>query len=121
MTKEIKDKFDTDAAEHLVIIGYPDNKEYLPDLVFWSCFPNDPVCWITYPYINSLKDEILAEAMAKFMTFHLGIGQEDMVETACAFFIFEERSNLIPMIISLANCRKVSEWFDAANRAGNTG
>ncbi|MBU1310826.1 MAG: hypothetical protein KKE30_14990 [Gammaproteobacteria bacterium] len=111
MTIEIKDKFDTDAAEHLVIIGYPENKKYLPDLVFWSCFPNDPVCWITYPYINSLKDEILAEAMAVFMKFNLGIGQEDMVETACAFFIFEERCDLIPMIISLADCQKVREWF----------
>ena len=111
MSEAIKDKFDTEGAEHLVIIGYPENKQFLPDLIFWSCVPNDPVCWITYPYISSLRDEIFAEAMASFITFHLSVNQMDMIETACAFFVFDERDHLIPTIISLTDCPKVKSWF----------
>lgn len=84
---QIADKFDTDSAEHLVVIGYPANKPALPDLIFWSCWPNDPVCWITYPYIDALRDDYLAEPMAEFLEFHLQHQQLDMISDAFGLFI----------------------------------
>jgi hypothetical protein len=84
---QIKDKFDTESAEHLVLVGFPTNASCLPELISWSCFPNDPVCWITYPYISSLRNEILAPAMADFLEFHVGAGQYDLIFDAFSHFI----------------------------------
>ncbi|MCP4322304.1 MAG: hypothetical protein GY787_10735 [Alteromonadales bacterium] len=111
MLQGINDKFDTDGAENLVIIGYPENEDHLPDLIFWSCFPNDPVCWITYPYIKILRDDVMASAMSKFIEFHLGKGQVKIVEEAFDIFIKDERENLIPTIIKLSESSLVKAWL----------
>ncbi len=103
---QIADKFDTASAEHLVVIGYPRNQAALPELIFWSCWPNDPVCWITHPYIAALRDDYLAEPMAEFLEFHLQHQQLDMVGDAFALFInprgqlFRER--VLALMTSLA-------------------
>jgi len=86
---QIKDKFDTDSAEHLVIVGYPENKDVLSDLIFWSCFPNDPVCWVTHPYVASLRSKILAPAIAKFLEFNLINEQHELISDAFLLFINE--------------------------------
>jgi hypothetical protein len=86
---EIKDKFDTESAEHIVLVGFPRNADCLPELISWSCFPNDPVCWITYPYISSLRNEVLAPAMAKFLEFQVEVGQYDLIYDAFSCFINE--------------------------------
>jgi len=111
MITGIKDKFDTDGAEHLVLIGYPENKEYLTDLIAWSCFPNDPVAWILYPYVSVLKDDIMAAAMAEFMEFHFEKNQEDMVEQAAAMFIYDGRENLIPLILEQTSNSLIATFF----------
>ncbi|WP_444944497.1 hypothetical protein ACJJIK_06155 [Microbulbifer sp. ZKSA006] len=95
---KIKDKFDTGSAEHIVIIGYPENADFLPELISWSCFPNDPVCWVTYPYISSLRNEILAPAMADFLDFHATAEQYDMIFTAFDHFINERGESFRELI-----------------------
>lgn len=97
---EIKDKFDTDSAEQLVLIGYPENAERLPDLIFWSCWPNDPVCWITHPYIYSLRDEILAPPMAEFLEFNLAQAQNNLIEDAFWLFINERGEHFRTLVRS---------------------
>jgi len=84
---EIEDKFDVENAEKLIAIGYPANKERLVEFISWSCFPNDPVCFVTFPYIESLADDILASSMAEFLEFHLGCEQNEMVGHAFWLFI----------------------------------
>ena len=84
---EIEDKFDIENAEKLIEIGYPANKEVLVELISWSCFPNDPVCFATFPYIESLADEILAPSLAEFLEFHLSCEQNEMVDHAFWLFI----------------------------------
>jgi len=86
---EITDKFDTDGAERLVLMGYPENTGKLSELIFWSCWPNDPVCWVTFPYIYSLRDEILAPPMAEFLEFNLSQGQNDLITDVFWLFINE--------------------------------
>jgi len=109
----IKDKFDTKTAEQLVLVGYPKNKDHLCDMLFWSCFPNDPVCWITYPYMQILRDEILVETLESFIKFHLGNSQEKLVQIACEEFLSDERESLIPLILYLTECPKVKAWFES--------
>ena len=67
----IKNKHDTDTVQKIVDLGYAANKKYISDLIFWSCFPNDPVCQVAYPYIASLSDEILATSIIDFLDDNL--------------------------------------------------
>jgi hypothetical protein len=104
MTRElptIKDKFDTEGAGDLVLIGYPENKSALSELIFWSCFPNDPVCHVTHPYVASLRDEVLAPALAEFLDFHLDAKQLDLVSDAFWLFINERGESFRTAIASL--------------------
>jgi len=87
--QSIRDKFDTDNAEHLVLIGYPHNAGFLQELIFWSCFPNDPVCWITYPYVSVLRDDILLPELVAFVQFNIEKQQADLADTALAMFADE--------------------------------
>ncbi|MFC3679674.1 hypothetical protein [Bacterioplanoides pacificum] len=87
--QSIRDKFDTDNAEHLVLIGYPLNAGFLQELIFWSCFPNDPVCWITYPYVSVLRDDILLPELVAFVQFNIEQQQADLADTALAMFADE--------------------------------
>ncbi len=100
MLKEIENQFDTENAEKIVTSGYPKNKKFLVDLIFWSCFPNDPVCLIIYPYVSSLDDEILAPAMAEFISFHLANNQEELVDIALDMFVNERVPRFKKLIIS---------------------
>lgn len=83
----IADKFDTDSAEQLVALGYPANADALDELIFWSCFPNDPVCHVTHPYIQSLPNEALVPPLLDFLQYNLEVGQTDLVVDAFWLFI----------------------------------
>ncbi len=43
MTIKISDKTDQDAVNEIIAIGYPDNAEYITDLLSWTCDPNWPI------------------------------------------------------------------------------
>ena len=107
-----KDQFDTDAAEHLVLIGYPSNKAYLAEMITWSCFPNDPVCFTFLPYVSVLKDEILIPAMEEHLRFHLANNQESLADTAYYVFIDGEREHIIADIIKLTTCNNLKRWLE---------
>lgn len=98
---DIKDKMDVDSAAEIVSIGYPDNEDELETLIFWSCFPNDPVCWATFPYISSLRDEFLAPAMAKFIEFNLSHRQMELVSDVFWLFINERGEAFRSRILSM--------------------
>jgi len=108
---EIKDKFDSDSAEQLVLIGYPENAERLSDLIFWSCWPNDPVCRITHPYIYSLRDEILAPPMAEFLEFHLAQKQTSLIADVFGLFINERGEQFRSLVRSYVKNQECNELF----------
>ncbi len=107
----IKDKMDTDSAAEIVAVGYPDNKSALEELIFWSCFPNDLVCWVTFPYISSLRDEVLAPAMAAFIEFHHSHGQTDLVSDVFWLFINERGEAFRSRILSYMEDRDSQAYF----------
>ena len=107
----IEDKFNVESASELVVIGYPENKEMLVELIFWSCFPNDPVCWVTYRYIDSLRDDYLAPEMAKFLEFHYEANQLDLVSNVFNQFINERGLDFRELVLSFVTVEKVRELF----------
>ena len=102
----IKDKFDVESASEIVVIGYPENQPALTELISWSCFPNDPVCHVTFPYIASLRNEILGPALAEFLDFHVTHAQLDLVSDAFWLFINERGAAFRGSIEGL--CQQVS-------------
>jgi len=97
---EIEDKFDVENVEKLIEIGYPANKDMLVELISWSCFPNDLVCFATFPYIESLNDDELAPSMAEFLEFHLGCDQNEMVDHAFWLFINKRGEKFRKLVFS---------------------
>ncbi|MEN7547007.1 DUF5071 domain-containing protein [Rapidithrix thailandica] len=55
---KIVDKHDTETVEKIIAIGYPENKEYLEELLSWTADPNWPVAMVIYEYLIELGDEI---------------------------------------------------------------
>ena len=98
---KIKDKFDVKNAEKLIEIGYPTNKSVLVELISWSCFPNDLVCFATFPYIESLDDDQLAPSMAEFLEFHLNCGQNEMIAHVFWLFINKRGEKFRKLVRSL--------------------
>lgn len=107
---EIEDQFDVDSAEKLVALGYPDNKESLADLLFWSCFPNDPVAWITAPYILSLKTEELAPALAAFIEFHLRANQRELIDDVFCVVDVKEHRGISELTLSHISDPLIRRW-----------
>lgn len=52
MTNKILDKGDQAAVDEIIAIGYPQNTEYLDELLSWTCDPNWPIAGPIYQYIN---------------------------------------------------------------------
>lgn len=97
---QIKNKMDWESAAEIVAIGWPANDGALEELLAWSCFPNDLVCWVTYPYISSLRDAVLAPAMARFLAFHHNHGQDDLVTDAFWLFINDRGETFRALILA---------------------
>lgn len=110
----IKDKFDVDSASEIVVIGYPENQSALTELISWSCFPNDPVCFVTFPYIASLRNEVLAPALAEFLDFHVEHAQMDLVADAFWLFINERGATFRSSIAALCKQTNTKTLFDEA-------
>ena len=108
----IKDKFDTESAETLVVVGYPNNKDHIEELIFWSCFINDPVTWIAYPYISTLRDDILAPNLATFLEFNIEKNQPELIEFAFEEFINKRGQSFRDLILSKTQSEKVKELFE---------
>lgn len=107
----IKDKFDTDSAEKIISAGYPANKDHLVELIFWT-FPNDPVTFLTFPYLLSLSDEILAEPIAIFLEDNIELKQEQLIENVFEFFINPRGQEMRDIILSKSKNEKVRALFD---------
>jgi hypothetical protein len=108
---QIKDKFDTESAERIVHIGYPKNADYITDMLFWCCFPNDPVFQVTYPYINSLSDSILSAHLPEFLEFHLLNKQERMIEDIFDLFINFRGKKFRELVLSLCETKDLQDLF----------
>lgn len=108
----IADKFDTDSAAQLVALGYPANADTLDELIFWSCFPNDPVCHITHPYIQSLPNEALVEPLLDFLQYNLEVGQTDLVVDAFWLFINPRGEAFRQQIRQAAGDEAIRALFD---------
>lgn len=106
----IKDKFDTESAKRIVDMGYPNNKEYLHDIIFWSCFPNDPVCHITYPFLSSLSDEELAGQVAEFLELNLEPDTK-LIENVFYTIINPRGEKFRKLIVEQAHDQKVKDLF----------
>ena len=107
----IEDKMDVESAVETLAIGYPNNQDALEDLIFWSCFPNDPVCRATFPYVHSLRDEVLAPAMAKFIEFHHNHQQTELVTDAFWLFINERGEGFRSQVLACVSDAEVRALF----------
>ncbi|MBE0359135.1 MULTISPECIES: DUF5071 domain-containing protein [Pseudoalteromonas] len=59
MTNKILDKGDQAAVDEIITIGYPQNTEYLDELLSWTCDPNWPIAGPIYQYFIKLgKNEV---------------------------------------------------------------
>ncbi|MFT5133171.1 MAG: hypothetical protein ACI9SC_001640 [Gammaproteobacteria bacterium] len=55
----IVDKGDQESVDRIIAIGYPDNIEYLDNLLAWTCDPNWPIAGSIYKYFVELgKKEV---------------------------------------------------------------
>ena len=108
----IKDKFDTESAQKIVDMGYPSNKKMLDDLIFWSCFPNDPVCHITYPFLATLKDDDIALPIIEFLEFNIDSNQMELIENAFLILVKTRGENFIKLLHTKANSERISELLD---------
>ena len=52
----IRDKSDYEAVEQIISIGYPQNNEYMQELLAWSEDPNWPIAGTIYEYFRELGD-----------------------------------------------------------------
>ena len=51
---KIKDKSDFATVAQIIALGYPQNEQYLDELLLWVCEPNDPIAQEIYQYFISL-------------------------------------------------------------------
>lgn len=107
----IKDKFDEESAEKIIRAGYPANKHHLVELLFWT-FPNDPVTLLTFPYLLSLSDEILAEPLAIFLEDNIELKQEQLIEYVFEFFINPRGQKMRDLVLSKSQNEDVKALFD---------
>jgi hypothetical protein len=107
----VKDKFDIESAEQIVRMGYPKNAEYISDMIFWSCFPNDPVFRVFYPYVESLSDSILATHLPEFLEFHLSKNQETLIGDVFDMFINHRGQNFRDLVLSACKNKEVQKLF----------
>ncbi|PKM44006.1 MAG: hypothetical protein CVV05_14305 [Gammaproteobacteria bacterium HGW-Gammaproteobacteria-1] len=54
MTIKISDKGDQKAVDEIIAIGYPENMEYMGELLSWTCDPNWPIAGSIYEYFIML-------------------------------------------------------------------
>lgn len=56
----IKDKSDCENVNKIIAMGYPENEQYLDELLSWTCDPNWPVAGSIYEYFRELgKKEVI--------------------------------------------------------------
>lgn len=53
----IKDKFDTESVEKIIAVGYPENSEFLDDMLEWTADPNWPVSLPIFKYFIRLRKD----------------------------------------------------------------
>lgn len=53
---EINDKTDEESVQKIIDIGYPENKQYLDQLLVWTADPNWPIAGSIYQYFRQLGD-----------------------------------------------------------------
>lgn len=56
MAIKIMDKSDQESVSRIIEIGYPNNIEYLDELLSWSCDPNWPISKLIYEYFVELGE-----------------------------------------------------------------
>ncbi|WP_444931962.1 DUF5071 domain-containing protein [Microbulbifer sp. SSSA002] len=54
MTLRISDKCDQQSVDDIIAIGYPENSEYIHELLSWTCDPNWPIAGSIYEYFREL-------------------------------------------------------------------
>lgn len=54
MVVKISDKCDQDAVDKIIAMGYPENSQYINELLSWTCDPNWPVAASIYRYFREL-------------------------------------------------------------------
>lgn len=54
MTIKITNKGDQKAVDEIIAMGYPQNIEYMSELLCWTCDPNWPVAGSIYEYFRKL-------------------------------------------------------------------
>jgi hypothetical protein len=107
----VKDKFDIESAEQIVRMGYPKNADYISDMIFWSCFPNDPVFRVFYPYVESLPDSILASHLPEFLEFHLSKNQETLIDDVFNIFINHRGQSFRDLVSSACKTKALQRLF----------
>jgi len=108
---QIKDKFDTESAQLIVNLGYPKNADHMVDMLFWCCFPNDPVSHVIYPFINSLSDSILSIHIPEFLEFYLSNKEEKMIEDIFEIFINFRGKKFRELVLSNCKTKDLQELF----------
>jgi lipopolysaccharide assembly outer membrane protein LptD (OstA) len=59
MNIKISDKCDQKAVNEIIAIGYPNNIQYMNELLSWTCDPNWPIAGSIYKYFIKLgKNEV---------------------------------------------------------------
>ena len=51
---KIQDKSDYKAVDAIIALGYPNNIDYMEELLSWTCDPNWPIAGAIYQYFNEL-------------------------------------------------------------------
>ncbi|BCE02090.1 DUF5071 domain-containing protein [Marinicellulosiphila megalodicopiae] len=54
MTIKISDKCDQEAVNKIIAMGYPENLEYMTELLTWTCDSNWPIAGSIYEYFKKL-------------------------------------------------------------------
>ena len=105
MTIEISNKSDQNAVNEIIAIGYPENIEYMGDLLSWTCDPNWPIAGSIYEYFREL---------GKLEAFRV----LQVAETVD----YDWRYSLITQIISLYNEEALCECVESLKKwASQTG
>ncbi len=59
----INSKHDNESVEKIISIGYPENKEYLDELLSWTADPNWPIAGNIYDYFVALGENEVSRVL----------------------------------------------------------
>ncbi len=59
----IQDKADFEAIDEIIALGYPNNIDYMEELLSWTCDPNWPIADVIYQYFNELGKREVARVI----------------------------------------------------------